>query len=199
MYGEALINLIHREALRVIHRSTRRTPVTVDSFDPKTYSSKFKLQPDSIEQDVTTGLIPLHTLQSGNGFGWHSPPNIGDHGWLDFHEDDREGGTFTNATFNDKFKPIEVQAGELLYQHKTGSQIYFKTDGTVTIKDKNGTNTIVMNGSDTITLTASKIVLAGTVYLGGADASKPVAMQGSTDSPDGNALTGNLATRALVK
>jgi phage baseplate assembly protein gpV len=197
MYGEALINLIHREALRVLHRNTRRTPVVVDSYDPKTYAAKFKLMPDSVSQDVITGWIPLHTLQTGNNFGWHSPPNVGDHGWLDFHEDDREGGTFTAATFNDKFKPIAVDAGEVMYQHKTGSQIYFKKDGTVTVKDKGG-NSIVMNGSDTITLTASKIVLAGTVYLGGADASKPVAMQGTVDSL-GDTLVSNLATKALTK
>jgi phage baseplate assembly protein gpV len=168
MYGEALINLIHREALRVLHRNTRRTPVVVDSYDPKTYAAKFKLQPDSIEQDVVTGWIPLHTLQSGNNFGWHSPPNVGDHGWLDFHEDDREGGTFTAATFNDKFQPVQVQAGEVMYQHKTGSQIYFKTDGTVTIKDKSGTDTIVMDGNGTVTITATTVKVVGDLKVTGA-------------------------------
>ena len=194
---EQLVNMIHREVVRVLHRNTRRTPVIVDSYDPATYAAKFKLMPDSVTTPVITGWIPLHTLQSGNNFGWHSPPNIGDHGWLDFHEDDREAGFYSAATFNDQFKPVQVQAGELMYQHKSGSQIYFKQDGTVTIKDKGG-NSIVMNGTDTIKLTASKIVLAGTVYLGGPDASKPVAMQGTTDSL-GEALTGNFATKALVK
>ncbi len=195
--SEALVNLIHREVIRVLHRNTRRTPVIVDSYDPTTYAAKFKLMPDSVDQPVITGWIPLHTLQSGNNFGWHSPPAIGDHGWLDFHEDDREAAFFSAATFNDQFKPVQVQAGELMYQHKSGSQVYFKQDGTVTIKDKGG-NSIVMDGSSTITITASKIVLAGTVYLGGADASKPVAMQGSIDS-HGDTEQSNLATKALTK
>ena len=49
-----------------------------------------------------------------------------------------------------------------------------------------------------ITVTADKIVLAGLVYLGGADASKPAAMEGSTDTA-GYAEVGNLATQVFVK
>lgn len=49
-----------------------------------------------------------------------------------------------------------------------------------------------------ITLTADEIILAGTVRLGGADAAKPAAMEGTLDSR-GDAATSNLATKVYVK
>lgn len=136
-HSEDLINLIHAEVLRVLHRTTRRTPVVVDGYDKKTHSVRLKLMPESTEQKpVLTGWIPLHTMQSGNKRGWFSPPNVGDHGWLEFHDDDREAGTFTHAAFNDKFPPDDtVDAGELKYIHPgTETQIYFKKDGSITIR-----------------------------------------------------------------
>jgi len=142
---EGLLDLIHGEVLRVLHRVSRRTPVKVDSYDKQTHSVKLKLMPDSDQGgdgDVITGWIPLHPQQTGNGAGFHIPPNTGDHGWLEFHEDDREGGTFQQATFNDKFPPDKtVDAGEFKYIHpKTQSQFYFKNDGSVTIRGMNTSN-----------------------------------------------------------
>lgn len=160
---EALLNLIHREVLRVLHRSTRRTPVVVDGYDPKTHAAKFKLMPDSVSGDpVITGWIPLQTQQTGNNFGWHMPPNIGDHGWLEFHDDDREAGTFVHASFNDKFQPVDtVKAGEWFYKHKNGASIYYKDDGSVNLTDKAG-NFVNMDGTGTVTINdknGNKLVL----------------------------------------
>jgi len=136
---QALANYIHGESMRVQHRASTRTPVVVDSFDPQTFAVKLKLMPDSIDpqKPVLTGWIPLHTLQTGNQFGWYSPPNINDHGWLEFHDDDREAATFSQAVFNDVLKPIgTVQAGELNYIHSTLSSMYFNQNGQVIFTDK---------------------------------------------------------------
>jgi phage baseplate assembly protein gpV len=194
---EALINFIHREVERAVARHTQRTPVVVDGFDPKTHTAKFKLMPDSEDTAVITGWIPLQTQQTGNNFGWHMPPNIGDHGWLEFHDDDREAGNFVHASFNDQFQPVSsVQAGEWFYKHRSGSSIYYKSDGSVTITDKGG-NTVVMNGTDTITFTAAKIVLNGECHLGGTGG-VAAAMQGSVDS-HGDSEISNLATKVFVQ
>ncbi|VTZ27570.1 conserved hypothetical protein [Methylocella tundrae] len=53
-------------------------------------------------------------------------------------------------------------------------------------------------GTDTITLTAPKIVLDGMVYLGGADASLPASMKGTIDTA-GDADISNLAQKVFVK
>ena len=50
--------------------------------------------------------------------------------------------------------------------------------------------------TDTATITASKIVLAGTVYLGSADASRPLSLKGSVDTR-GDVQQGNLATQVF--
>lgn len=142
--SEALANFVHREVLRVMHRSTRRTPGVVDSYDKETHSVKLKLMPDSIDDNhpVITGWLPLHPVQTGNKAGWYSPPNIGDHGWIEFHDDDREAGHFQVATFNDKFPPDKtVNAGELKYIHPgTQTQIYFDKNGNITIRGQNTSN-----------------------------------------------------------
>ncbi|MBY6244141.1 hypothetical protein [Methylosinus sp. Sm6] len=49
-----------------------------------------------------------------------------------------------------------------------------------------------------VTITADRIILSGTVYLGGADASKPAAMEGTIDTR-GDADVSNLATKVFVK
>lgn len=143
-YSEDLVNLIHAEVMRVLHRTTRRTPVKVSGYDKKTHAVKLKLMPESNDDQnpVETGWIPLHTFQTGEKSGFYSPPNINDHGWLEFSDDDREGGTFTHAAFNDKFPPDDtVEAGELKYVHPaTQSQIYFSKDGTITIRGQNTSN-----------------------------------------------------------
>lgn len=183
-WHEAVVNIIHREVRRVMDRNTRRTPVIVDSYDKTTYAAKFKLMPDSVDQPVITGWIPLHTMQTGNNYGWHAPPNIGDHGWLDFHEDDREGGFFAAATFNDQLKPMPTEAGELQYQTIWGHVLYFKNDGSLTIKNgtKSGTggtgakpptgsstqSSIVIDASGTVTITAPTVKVAGNLNVTGA-------------------------------
>ena len=150
---EAFANMVHHEVLRVLHRNSRRSAVVVDGYDPKTHAVKLRLMPDSVDSNnpVITGWIPLKTEQTGNGFGWHMPPNIGDHGWAEFHDDDREAGQFVSAAFNDKFQPVETKAGEWFYKNKWGALINFKEDGSVTITDKSG-STVTLDGTGTITI-----------------------------------------------
>jgi Type VI secretion system/phage-baseplate injector OB domain len=194
---EDFLNLIHREIMATMDRMTRRQPGIVDSYDPETHAVKLKLMPDSGpgEEPVITGWIPLHTMQTGNGAGWHSPPNIGDPGWIEFHEFDREGGTFQQATFNDQFPPDKtVQAGENKYIHpKTKTTIYFDNDGNITITGMSGGGqdnskqtivlkqdgstsftdkagqSVIMNGTDTITITDAAgdtvVMNGGTITL----------------------------------
>jgi phage baseplate assembly protein gpV len=172
---EAFSNFVHREVLRVLHRQTRRTPVVVDSYDPATHAVKVRLMPDSVDDNdpVVTGWISLHPLQTGNQFGWHMPPNIGDPGWVEFHEDDREAGQFVSATFNDKFPPVSVEGGEWLYKNKWGALINFKKDGSVTVTDKSG-STIISDGNGKITLQGQ----SGNKVLLNADGTMAVAPEG---------------------
>lgn len=59
-------------------------------------------------------------------------------------------------------------------------------------------NNLRIVGGGTVTISAPKIVLDGTVYLGGVDADKPASMLGTVDSA-GHTEQSNLATRVFVK
>lgn len=131
---EGLLDIVRREVSRQVSRPQRELTGVVTSYDPKTHSIKMKMQPD---QDVESGWIPVRTMQSGNDFGFHMPPAIGDPVSIAFHEDDREAGTMMAAFFTDKHKPVQVQAGEFKYVQATKTFIYFDKDGNVTIQGMN--------------------------------------------------------------
>lgn len=174
MSWEALRNSVVREVLRALDRRTRRVPVAVDSYNPQLHAVKLKLQPE----DTLTGWVPIQPLQTGNGFGFHVAPNVNDHGWLEFHEADRRAGVFVGGTFNDLFQPVEVQAGEWLYKHKSGSSLYFKDDGSVVMTDKGGA-TATFDGTGTIVVAPA----AGkNLYLGGQAGARKVVRDGDSDT-----------------
>jgi hypothetical protein len=206
---DALVNMIHREVLRVLYRQTARTPCVVDSYDPTTAAVKVRLMPDSIDGDspLVTGWLSLHPLQTGNGFGWHMPPNIGDHGWVEFHDDDREAGQFVVATFNDQFVPVPtVMAGEWFYQNKWGASVYFAQDGSITLTDATG-STIVMNGAGKVTVTdaaGSMVALdgaGGIVVAGKGGATVTLSDAGAMTATDkgGNTVTMDGVSKVAVK
>lgn len=65
------------------------------------------------------------------------PPEIGEQGWLEFHDDDREAATWSHSSYNDNAKPVKTQAGEWQYISPWGHVIYHKQDGSLTIKSGN--------------------------------------------------------------
>lgn len=187
---EALRNIIHREVRRVLDRRTRRTPCIVDSYNPQTHAVKVKLQPEG----TLSGWMQIETDQ----IGLQVAPNIGDPGWIEFHEDDRRAGVFVGSSHNNPNPPpVQIAAGEWRYQNKSGSWAYFKSDGSITLIDKGG-SIIAMDGQGDVTITATNIVLNGTVTLGGAKGSGvPAAKQGTVDT-GGYVDTSDLATKVNV-
>lgn len=100
------------------------------------------------------------------------------------------GGRSDKAVYLDgghpKYRPVNRPVGS--------TAIYDHTGQIISLVEKD----IRIVGTDTITFSAPTIVLDGTVKLGGADASKPASMQGTTDSA-GDADVGNFATKVLMK
>lgn len=187
MSFEAIRNLIHREVQRVLDRRIRPMPCIVDSYDPNTFTVKVKLMP----QGTLTGWIQINQQATGNSFGDQAAPNIGDPGWLIFHENDARAAVFQGAVSNDKFPPVSIQAGERLIKSKWGQSLYFKNDGSltaddgqgasakiksgvVTLADKSGA-TALLDGSGNIVLTPGA---GGFVYLGGTGGAKAIALDG---------------------
>jgi hypothetical protein len=159
MFTEALRNFIHREILRVFDRRTRRVPCLVDSYNPSQHTVKVKLQPEG----TLTGWLQIQTDQ----VGWQIAPNIGDPGWVEFHEADRRAGVFVGSNHNDlNPPPAQIQTGEWHYQNKFGAWLYFKNDGSITWQDSKG-DVGKFDGAGNISLTALtslKIVIGGITF-----------------------------------
>lgn len=176
MFTEALRNMIHREALRVLDRRTRRVPCIVDAYNPSQHTVKVKLQPEG----TLTGWLQIETAQ----VGLQIAPSVGDPGWLEFHEADRRAAVFVGSNHNDLNQPPkQIQAGEFYYQNKAGSSIYFKADGSVTLTDKNGT--VIQadgTGNATVTATVAVTVKAPAINLGNGGAVQPVLLANNSPS-----------------
>jgi phage baseplate assembly protein gpV len=177
---ESLINLIHREASRVVERLSRENVGVVTSYDPQKHAVKVNMQP---EGDTLSGWITLRQSQAGNQYGWHVAPMIGDHASLAFHEDDREAATVIGYFFNDKQTPLAIQSGECRYKSPFGPDFYFKNDGTWYIKGKDGKSNVT-------------IMPDGTIDMGSADGVANVTLK-----PDGTIIaTGHDgATNCTIK
>lgn len=173
MFTEALRNFIHREVLRVLDRRSRRVPCLVDSYNPSQHTVKVKLQPEG----TLTGWVQIQCDQ----VGWQIAPNIGDPGWIEFHEMDRRAAVFVASNHNDlNPPPAQIQAGEWRYQPKVGSGtfVYFKNDGSITLEDKAGSQ-VFLDGAGNIALNPK----GGKVYVGGPVGSGvPASQQGTVDS-----------------
>lgn len=147
MFSEALRNFIHREVLRVLDRRTRRTPCQVSSYNGQTHTVKVTLLPEG----TLTGWMQIETLQ----VGMLVAPNIGDFGWVEFHENDRRAGVFMASVHNNNAPPPQaIEAGEFFYKNAKGQSIYFKNDGTVTLSDGAGSSS-ELNGQGNINVKAN--------------------------------------------
>lgn len=154
---EALRNFIHREVLRVLDRRTRRVPCLVDSYNPLQHTVKVKLQPEG----TLTGWLQIQADQ----VGWQIAPNIGDPGWIEFHEMDRRAAVFVGSNHNDlNPPPVQIQAGEWHYQNDFGALLYFKNDGSILARDKSGSlfkfdgiGNLTISVSGDITITSASL------------------------------------------
>jgi hypothetical protein len=140
---EGLRNIIHLEVQRFLDRRMRRTPCIVTGYRGDLHAVKVELQPSG----TASGWIQIET----NQVGLLIAPNIGDPGWLEFHENDRRAAVFVGSNHNDLNPPAkQIRAGEFFYQNKAGQSLYFKVDGSITATDDEGALVQLLNGTFTV-------------------------------------------------
>jgi hypothetical protein len=190
---EAFRNFIHREVQRFLDRRTRRTPCIVDSYSGVTHTVKVKLRPEG----TLTGWMQIQTAQVGLLIA----PNIGDPGWIEFHENDRRAGVFVASNHNNNSPPPQtIEAGEFFYRNAKGQTFYAKNDGSITTSDGAGAsiamkagvvtatdkaNTVFEldgQGDASVTATTTVTVKAPTINLGNGGALLPVLLSNNEPS-----------------
>jgi hypothetical protein len=140
---EGLRNFIHQEVQRFLDRRMRKTPCQVTGYRGDIHAVKVMYLPSQ----TLSGWILIEADQVGSLIA----PNIGDPGWIDFHEDDRRAPVFVGSNHNDlNPPPQQIHSGERLYKHKSGSSIYFRADGSVTATDDEGAFVQLLNGTFTV-------------------------------------------------
>ena len=185
---------------------------TTDELSNSKRTTKRRVAVKKVNDDGTQQLVDLTGLASEElpgvvrlqNYGFSSVPPEGGEGMLL-----EIGGSADNAHVvgleHKDFRPTKRKSGESILYDNQGQEIYISQKGiaisggnnklplTITIGDST-----VTIAKDSISLKASKIILDGTVYLGGTDASRPAAMQGTIDTA-GNADVGNLSQKVFVK
>lgn len=156
MSDDGLIDLIRREAATAAAMRHWTGTVVVTSYDPKRHSIKGILVPHEIE----TGDIPIGAGGIGNGYGDLIGPKVGSAEALDgdqFSVQFDAGNTntliATHRIFSDQDVPPQVQSGEMLRQHSTGTKVFFDKDGQATVEHGPSQNTIVFGTDTSITTT----------------------------------------------
>lgn len=175
----------HAEVKRKLDNVVRTG--TVKSFDPKT---------NTIVADVglETHDIPYFN-HGGEGSNWH-PPKPGQQVTLLSQSGDLTNAVAIPGGFHDKNpQPSQTKDEDIVAQRGKGKSRLRTTDEAAVLE---AFKSVLKLEDGKATLTADKIVLAGTVYLGGEDANKEAAMKGTIDT-GGFAEVANLATKVFVK
>jgi phage baseplate assembly protein V len=120
-------NAMRLQALRALSDKVSTLTGIVTNYDPNKYAVKVTLQPDGVK----TGYIPLAAYWVGNGWGLFMPPNIGDQISVTFEDGNLNAGFAESRFYNAANVPVSVPSGEFLLQHKTGSLLHFKNNGSV--------------------------------------------------------------------
>ncbi len=166
-------------------------PGVVVSFDPATNSIVADVgTPDA---PVQTHPIPLFT-HAGSGKSWR-PMKKGQQITLLCPDGDLSNAVALPGGFHDKNPAPSTSAAEDIEAQRGTARL--RTTDTAAFLECGASSVKVVDG--TITLTAAQIILASSaIYLGGADASKPLAMLGTIDTAGAADVT-NLSTVAYTK
>lgn len=140
---QELMNLVRREAMRVMRNHTRPRVGIVTAYNPKTHMVKVKLQPKGNE----TSWIPVSAHHMGNGFGVMVAPKIGDQVEVGFQGGDSHTPRVVGRFHSDQDKPPQIEAGEVLVKHESGAGIYINKDGDIILKAASG-RTVYTNEGD---------------------------------------------------
>ncbi len=175
----------------IIERTHRPGPVTdVDYSDATKPRIRIQIGTDDEGQPVKGPWVPVVSHAGDRTI--HAPVTVGQT-MLQLAPD----GNFENAVamhygFSSKIKSPSTDPNAHVDQFGKVTDTLKQDEWTKAVGDAVSIDLT----TDTVTIKGPKIVLAGTVYLGSADANRPLSLKGSVDTR-GDVQQGNLATQVF--
>ena len=116
----------------------------VSSFDPAAYAARVLVQPEN----VLSGWLPIVSAWVGAGWGFAAPLTPGDQVLVLAQEGDAEHGVILGCVWSAVDKPMGTPSGELWLQHRSGSFVKLKNDGTIALQASvvNVTGNLIVTG-----------------------------------------------------
>ena len=155
------MNVMRREAGRVLARQATTRVGTVSAYDPAHYAAKVVVQPDGFE----TGWLPVTTPWSGNGWGLFAPPSPGDTVDVHFQEGGKEAGFIALRFYSNKTRPLPAPSGEFWLVHASGAFLKLTNDGKALLNSAveiDATAPVIqVTATDAIHITAPHVYLGG--------------------------------------
>lgn len=142
----------------------------ITSYQPSPPMVKVQIMPAPPQDEgppAETGWIPFQSWASGlGGTGWSvvAPPQVGQQVLLISEEADGQNYSAWGGYYSDvDIAPQGAEAGEILLQHQSGSQLYLKEDGTIVL----AATTVLVNGNLAVsgTISAADVLVTGNVSL----------------------------------
>ena len=164
-----LLNIIRREALRVLGTRATVQAATVSSYDPANHAAKVLYQPENTE----SGWLPVGSLGVGNGFGVYFAPNVGDQVMVHFLNGQREAGVIGPRLYSDADRPLNVPAGELWLMQSPTCGIKLQGGDAITVigatlnASITGDGTITVGGDLGVSIAGAGTITTGTLTVNG--------------------------------
>ena len=148
------MDIIRDEIATVASMRNWKGTVVATSYDPTKHAIRGVLVPHEVE----TGWIPIGTGAIGNGYGDLMGPKVGSADTLDgdqfnveFDSGDPNTPIATHRIFSDVDVPPQVQSGEMLRQHSTGTKVFLAQDGSATMQHGPTQASVVIDKDGNIT------------------------------------------------
>jgi len=101
----------------------------IASSDYQTATAKVLLQPEG----VLSGWLPVLSQWTGAGWGMVCPPSPGDQVLIIPLEGSADHGVIIGRLFSNTVRPPQVNSGELVFQHQSGSTICLLNSGAISV------------------------------------------------------------------
>ena len=180
------LDVMRREAERILSVKTFPRFGVIQNYDPNNYRAKVMIQPENI----LSNWLPISSEYVGNGFGLFVAPAIGDTVLCQFVDGDFGMGVIgSGKIFLPTMPPVPCPPGQVMLVHSSGTYIKLLPSGDLDVSVAGNLN-LSVTGNLAANVNGNATVTCPNVAI---DASTGVTITAPTVTVNGNlAISGNL-------